>query len=57
MENIKRILEKRRRAMQPKLQTLVDDNLGVLNKLESHLGCAKCGGVLIDGRCSKCQPE
>lgn len=39
------------------IKELVAEHLGVLNKLESHLGCAQCRGPLTDGRCPKCQPE
>jgi hypothetical protein len=41
-----------------RLEALVTENLAVLNKLEPHLGCAKCHGELIDGVCPTCQsPE
>ena len=39
------------------IEDAIDKNLAVLNRLESHLGCAKCRGPLTDGRCPKCQPE
>jgi hypothetical protein len=39
------------------IQASIDRNLGVLNRLESHLGCAKCHGQLTDGRCPVCQAE
>jgi hypothetical protein len=39
-----------------RLDALVTENLAVLNKLEPHLGCAKCHGDLVDGVCPVCQP-
>jgi hypothetical protein len=35
---------------------LMREYAGVLNKLESHLGCVICRGPLTDGRCPDCQP-
>jgi hypothetical protein len=32
------------------------ENITVLNRMESHLGCVVCHGPLTDGRCPKCQP-
>jgi hypothetical protein len=39
------------------ISDLIADNLGVLNRLESHLGCAQCRGPLVDGRCLDCQGD
>lgn len=37
------------------VEKLIDRHLAVLNRLDSHLGCAKCRGPLTDGRCPTCQ--
>lgn len=39
-----------------KIRGAVRGNLDVLNRLESHLGCALCRGPLVGGRCAECQP-
>lgn len=38
-------------------EDLIEHNLGILNRLEHNLGCAKCHGPLTDSRCPECQPE
>lgn len=38
-----------------RLEASIEKNLPVLNKLESHLGCTKCHGPLVEGHCPLCQ--
>lgn len=40
-----------------RMDELIDKTLPVLNRFETHLGCAKCRGPLTDGRCAVCQGE
>lgn len=38
------------------IRETMTSHMGILNKLDSHLGCVACRGPLTDGRCPKCQP-
>ena len=40
-----------------RIKESIEKNLGLLNKLEPHLGCAKCHGPLIETHCPFCQME
>ena len=37
------------------IDRIIAKNLGVLNRLEPHLGCVRCGKDLVGGRCLQCQ--
>ena len=54
-EYVERIVGDRRKVIGPNIMKAIEDNLDLLNRLETHLGCAKCRGALIGGRCPKCQ--
>lgn len=41
----------------PLMDLAIRKSLGVLNALESHLGCVLCRGPLSEGRCATCQGE
>lgn len=40
-----------------RLDQLIRQNLGIINRLDAHLGCAICRGPLTDGRCPTCQGD
>ena len=39
-----------------RLERLMEEHRGVLNRLEPHLGCVTCHGELAAGKCPRCQP-